>query len=423
MAQSSKLPANPVGLYWVWWNPFKRLSEWSTTYNMIFLFHAYPADGEATGGDTGAVVLRKPGGTIGTNLNADIATCRARGQRILVSCGGAGGQIYITSQARADAFIASIKTINEGLGGSGTTAAIDGIDWNNFEGVQQGSQGVWMTYVGQQLKAYYGQDFMFTSPPAGYALPGGAQVISDRLLLAELYQGGALDWLCPQFYDPSNLNTLANARLGLDHYNTAVTVNGQSVQIPRSYIGVGFAVATPGTTARWSPANAATAYTTLVSDGRAPKGGFNWANHEDTGESFATTVAPVMTNNQEPAIDTPAFSLALSSNFTNGATTTFQLAAPAGKTTSDFQSGIISESSNPITGFNFTSGKYTELEWCLEATTDAENAAQYEFRVTYNGVALDTYSATPRWTVGTPPTVTSKTTGAVRVTGATRITL
>ena len=115
---SYRIPANPVGLYWVYWNPFKRLVDFPTSYNMIFLFHAYPPDGEPVGGTTGAVTLRKPTGTIGTNLNADIATCRARGQKIIVSVGGAGGQVYITSQARANAFVQSIKDMNVGLGGS-----------------------------------------------------------------------------------------------------------------------------------------------------------------------------------------------------------------------------------------------------------------------------------------------------------------
>lgn len=390
-------------LYWVWWNPFKRLVQFPTTYNMIAIFHAYPADGEVAGGNTGAVVLRKPGGVIGTNLNADIATCRARGQKILVSVGGAGGQVYITSQARADAFIASIKSMNVGLGGSGTTLAFDGIDWNNFEGVQQGSQGAWMSYVGQQLRAFYGDDFIFCAPPAAF---GPTQHISDRALLAELYQNGVLDWMCPQYYDPSGLNTLANARFFSDFYNGAVTINGQSVQIPRDHIGVGFSIKPTGasTGSRWGVAEAISAYTTLVSDGRTPKGAFNWSNEEDTGDVFASQVAPNINNNADPVIDNPAFTLATSSNFADSAATTAQLTAPSGKTSgADFQAGEMCETSNPAPALNLGSGKYTEVEWCITATTDAEDAAQYEFRVTRDGVSLATYSVTPKWTIGTPP--------------------
>lgn len=398
---SSRIPVNPVALYWVYWNPFKRLIDYPLTYNMFFLFHAYPADGEPVGGSTGAVVLRKPGGVIGTNYNADIATCRARGQKVLISVGGAGGQTYITSQARADAFVESIKTINVGLGGSGNINVFDGIDWNNFEGVQNNAQGAWMTYAGQQLRAFYGDDFAFTSPPAAFELSSGGQGGIDRALLAELYQGGVLDWTCPQFYDPSNLNTLTRVREGLDFYNTSVTVNGSSVQIPRDYIGIGFAVAPVANADRWSPSGAATAYTTVVSDGRAPKGAFNWANHLDTGDSFASVVAPVITNNVSPA--TPAFELAASANFTDGAATTAQLTPPAGKTTGDFTAGQILDTSNPSGDINIASNNYTEVEWCVQATTDAVNAQQYEFRVTYSGVELNSYTQTPKWTIGTPP--------------------
>jgi chitinase len=395
---------------------------------MIFLFHAYPAAGEAVGGNTGAVDYREPSGTIGANLNADIATCRARGQKILVSVGGSGGQVYITSQARADAFVASIKTINVGLGGSGTTLAFDGIDWNNFEGVQNNSQGTWMAYAGQQLRNYYGDNFIFTSPPAAFEYTTSGQAGVDRALLATLYAGGVLDWTCPQFYDPSDLNTLSNCRTALDFYNTAITVNGVSVQIPRDYIGVGFAIAATATNARWSTATASSAYTTLVSDGRAPKGAFNWANYEDTGDSFAANVAPVITNNTG-GTPSPAFSLALSSQFTNGSATTAQLTAPSGKTSgADFQAGQMKESSNATT-LDLVSGRYTEIEWNIIANTASVNAQQYEFRVTAGGTALDTYTVTPKWTIGTPvtpppaPGVSARVTGLSSVTGLRTITI
>lgn len=401
--QSSLLPANPVGLYYVYWSPFKPLSQWSQRINIFYLFHAYPANGEATGGNTGAVVLRKPGGTIGTNLNSEIALVRSRGQRVLVSVGGAGGQTYLQTKARADAFIASIKSINEELGGSGTTKAIDGIDWNNFEGTSLAGQSTWMTYIGQQLKAYYG-DFLITSPPAGFSMFVGGQGDSDRSLLAALYQGDALDWFCPQYYDPSNLNTLSNVRTGMNFYKGSVTVNGQTFSIPDDHVGIGYAMTTgSGTTSRWGAANAVTAYNTMVSEGQNPKGGFNWANYEDTGEIFANQVAVVFTNNPDVPVDTPAFEMVASANVTSGGATTAQLTPPVGKTTSDFQAGYINEDTNPHDVLDLASGKYTEMEWVIQATADADDATQYEFKVSYDGVDLDTYSQIPKWTIGTPP--------------------
>ena len=48
---------------------------------------------------------------------------------------------------------------------------------------------------------------------------------------------------------------------------------------------------------------------------------------------------------------------------------------------------------------------YTELEWCLIATNAAQWGDTYQFRVTANGVALDSYSVTPQWTIQLPAPV------------------
>lgn len=418
------LPTNPLGAYWPYWNPTARLVDLSTSYNVIFLFHATPVGGPP--GTTGAVVYNRPSGTIGTNLNADITTCRARGQRIILTVGGMNAQITINTQARADAFIQSIKDTNVLLGGSGTTNVIDGLDWNNFEGAAITGQATWMTYASQQLKNYYGSDFLITAPPAAFDLNTNGQGGSDRLLLATMYAGGALDWFCPQFYD--GLNQLTSVRNALDFYNTAVTVNGASVQIPRTMIGIGFGIQTPTWTdsGYWTIANAISAYNTMVSEGKTPKGGFNWAISLDPTGIFPANMSSVFTNNVEPL--SPKFALSASTNFTNGAATTAQLTAPSGKTSgADFQAGTINETSNPTAALDLGSGKYTEIEWCIKATDDAVAAAQYEFRVTYDGVSLDTYSVTPKWTIGTPvaesPTGGGATTGVSSITGITSITI
>ncbi len=80
------------------------------------------------------------------------------------------------------------------------------------------------------------------------------------------------------------------------------------------------------------------------------------------------------------------------------------LLPPTGKTTADFQAGKLLESSSPMAAIDLTANKYTELEWVLTANSSAVTSTQYEFRVTKNGTALDTYSQTPKWTIGTTPT-------------------
>lgn len=97
-----------------------------------------------------------------------------------------------------------------------------------------------------------------------------------------------------------------------------------------------------------------------------------------------------------------AILLAASANIAaSGADTTVQLTAPSGKATSDFAAGRIADDENPLDLALIPVDDYTELEWCLTAVSGvASNSQVYEFRVTANGVALDTYSVTPTWTIG-----------------------
>jgi len=106
-------------------------------------------------------------------------------------------------------------------------------------------------------------------------------------------------------------------------------------------------------------------------------------------------------------IDKP-IQLALSSQFADSDTTTAQLAAPSGKTTADFVAGEMCESSNPAPAIDITTDDYTEIEWCLKASSNASNGQIYDFRVTKAGSALNTYGVSPQWTIGTPGTGASQ---------------
>lgn len=100
-------------------------------------------------------------------------------------------------------------------------------------------------------------------------------------------------------------------------------------------------------------------------------------------------------------LDAPII-LADSSNISaSGQSTTAQLTAPSGKSTSDFVTGRMQDDENPADTIDITTDDYTEVEWSLEATSQATNGQMYQFRVTNNGTPLDTYSVTPEWTIGT----------------------
>lgn len=303
------IPTKPVGVYWeayytVGGNPMRHITAFpnptdnpSGYINVIHLFQALPTT------PTGAVYFDPTFSD--ANIISDIATVRARGQIVLLTVGGAGAQVDITSQAKADAFIASIKNINVQLGGSGTTAAFDGVDYNSYEGSP--ASGQWLTYASLALKDYYGSDFSIASPPAvhGQSCPSG-QACLDRLTLAEMHAGGtygsytgtALDWFSPQFYDGGGNNVCSTVQSTLDFYNTAVTVplhNGNataSQQIPRTKIGIGYAISSASTW--WTTANAASCYTAVVDAGKTPRGGFNFSAGNNPTDTFATEVGPTI---------------------------------------------------------------------------------------------------------------------------------
>jgi hypothetical protein len=98
---------------------------------------------------------------------------------------------------------------------------------------------------------------------------------------------------------------------------------------------------------------------------------------------------------------TPAVTLRLSSNIAAAAATdtTYQLSAPSGKSSSDFQAGKISDDTNPITT-DLASGKYTELEWSCKTALGLADGDEIEFRITNAGTVIDTYTVTPKITIG-----------------------
>lgn len=88
----------------------------------------------------------------------------------------------------------------------------------------------------------------------------------------------------------------------------------------------------------------------------------------------------------------------------NAATaTTALMSAPGGKDTGDFDPGWISDDVNPGPSTDIDTDLYTELEWCMQATAYAGAGVVYEFRVSDNGAALDSYTDLPEWTIESGP--------------------
>jgi len=91
-----------------------------------------------------------------------------------------------------------------------------------------------------------------------------------------------------------------------------------------------------------------------------------------------------------------AFIISASDDITaSGEDTTVQLTAPASGT---FVAGRIQDDENPADTVDITTDNYTELEWCIKATSESSEVS-YDFRVTVEGVVIDTYTVTPQLTI------------------------
>lgn len=228
-AASAAAPTKYAAGYYPIWQPMPRLTNVNQNYKNIILFEALPVGG-ANG--SGALQWDTWDDTNGayTNRIADIATCRARGQKIIMSIGGDGGDMNFTSRTKSQTCIDSIRTLANALGG------IDGLDWDNYETVTPvTAEYVWM---GQQLKSasYFGPNFIIQTAVGPWK---AAELTS---FFTAMFNGNALDHVMPMMYADTVYNQdyiLNNSTGGIGAWATAIG------GYPRLVIGFGIDDADP----------------------------------------------------------------------------------------------------------------------------------------------------------------------------------
>jgi chitinase len=181
----ANLPSKVAAVYWTRWNSGIRLTQVPTSYNTLILFAAPKS------GSEGNVAW-------GLDVSADIKTCRARGQRIVLSCGGAGNGINFASRTESARFVDAIVRINSELGGTLAAPALDGVDFNTFEAdaTPNATEYLWIAY---ELRRRFGSGFGITSPPAPWS-------DRDKQFCKAMINGGAMDYAAPQYYDGPGLS-------------------------------------------------------------------------------------------------------------------------------------------------------------------------------------------------------------------------
>lgn len=179
------LPDKVAGVYWTRWNADIRLPDIPRSYNVIYLFAAGRSD------EDGAVEWGMD------DIADDIRTVRARGQRVVLSTGGAGQGIDFSSRTVSRRFVDSVERINTELGGTLTDPMIDGVDFNTFEAeiTPDTTEYLWMF---GELKRRFGDHFGITSPPAPWDL-------ADRDMIREALAQDLMTYAGPQFYDGPDL--------------------------------------------------------------------------------------------------------------------------------------------------------------------------------------------------------------------------
>lgn len=267
------LPSKVVASYFTLWNGSPRITAVPLDYNQIYLFHATPVNST-----TGAFSF-----TYGASVNAaDIKAVQARGQRVVLTVGGANAGFNFQTRAQSDAFLKSFQAMNTQLGGT-----LDGCDFNNFEAFV-GSSPTEMAYMGKQLKALYGANFSITCPPH----PGASYAPNDHLICKAMSDAGALDYAGPQYYDSPDLIT-----------QTAI------VNLTRewvSYLGDASKVAV-GLSANYAGgptlATCQAAWNQLVKEFPTLRGVFAWSAQDDQNGSWnwGKTMGPLVKTTQAPA--------------------------------------------------------------------------------------------------------------------------
>lgn len=187
------LPEKVLACYYTAWDTRTyKISDIPSDFNVIYLFHAKP-QGTPVNGNWNNV----GNGSFFFEFYDDVPAaqvqaCRSRGQKVILTVGGAAAGFNFDNRTKSTNFIASFQVMYDRLGG------VDGCDFNNFE-ANIGSSPTEMVWIASRLKALYGDSFAITAPPQ----PNSPE---DRAMLRAMASAGVLDWAGPQYYDWSGFN-------------------------------------------------------------------------------------------------------------------------------------------------------------------------------------------------------------------------
>lgn len=248
-----------------------RLRDIDPSYNVVYLFAARQAGGEAPG--TLRFNLPPDGNGSATNWNADMQFARTQqGRKMILSVGGAGSAVRFVDRNVSTTFVDSVDRLYRDWGG------FDGLDFNTFEnGVSPNTSE--MIWVAKELKRRH-PGFIITAPPAPWN-------VEDRQFCKDMLTAGALDYCAPQYYDGPDLSDPAWVR-----NNIGIWMN----LLGPEHVVVGFGVNNELNNYWKTADSAATMFQEIKSQYPEVKGAFDWRLDWDArdGYPFAKKFAPLV---------------------------------------------------------------------------------------------------------------------------------
>ena len=224
----SAMPSKVLGCYYTAWDTGSvKITDIPSSFNVIYLFHCKPS-GAAVNGSWNNV----GDGTFTFEYFNDIGrdqvqAVRARGQKVILTVGGAGAGYAWDNRAKSTNFVNSFKAIADQFGG------VDGIDFNNYEaGIvtsdNYAAVSAEMVWIAQQLKAAYGQNFAVTSPPQ----PN--DTLQQQLMKA-LKDNNVLTYAAPQFYDWNGFNAVGYISNAINTWSSLLGDGNLAVGLSANY--------------------------------------------------------------------------------------------------------------------------------------------------------------------------------------------
>ena len=250
-----------LGVYWTGWGAPGNMTNVDTDYNLIYVFAATRAEGTGN--------LSWP-----YAMPVGLQEARARGQKVILSTGGAGQAIAFNSRTISQQFVTTFQTVASSMGG------VDGIDFNTFEGGVSPNLTEYR-WMASEFKRIYGPNFIVTSPPAPWST---VDMDFCRAMLAS----GHMDFCSPQYYDGPGMAEKSYVVSNVAEWITSVAAGDASK------IAVGFGVANAQN--YMTNAVAIDTFQTIKANHPNIRGAFLWERAADAAQNwaFANAMGPLV---------------------------------------------------------------------------------------------------------------------------------